>query len=67
MKLIEWRSFYEEFQSKQGLCELIKYKIRKFTINCSKKFKKKESDSEKVLLNTSENLERSFALNPTEE
>ena len=37
MKLMEWRSLYEEFQSKQGSWELIKYKIRKFTINYSPK------------------------------
>ena len=67
MKLTEWRSLYEEFQSKQGLWELIKYEIRKFTINYSPKNKKKERGSEKVLLNTLENLERSFAINPTEE
>ena len=67
MKLMEWRSLYEEFQSKQGLWELIKYEIRKFTINYSPKNKKKERGSKKVLLNTSENLESSFAINPTEE
>ena len=66
-KLKEWVEQYKMLNSKQVQWEILKYEIRKFTIEYSKKIKRKQTNREQSLRQELMNLENVLGHRPSDD